>query len=360
VPAIRRLSIIEQTAAHLREAVRAGHWQEGLPGVRRLAGELGVSRDTLRRALKLLEADGHLQPQGHGRRRQVISQGRSGQRALRVGVLLHLPLLEQNSEMQRTLAMLQYEIEAAGHIWILADKTHGELGDDLQRIARVVKRARADAWIVIAPSRKVLGWFSAQPVPAITFGGASMEFSIAGAAVDILSPVREAVRHLTKLGHRRIVLIAPPQWRTPAPSRTLQGYLDELKAQGVNPSEYHAPAWDQSATGLHTLLDSLFRVTPPTALLVVEPPRVLATLHFLNQRRLRVPQDVSLMCLGQDPMFAWCHPPLAHLCYDLQLPARRIVKWVAAVARDKQDQKYELFPAAFDPGGSIGAAPQNQ
>jgi DNA-binding LacI/PurR family transcriptional regulator len=268
--------------------------------------------------------------------------------------------MEQNAEMQRTLAMLQYEIEAAEHIWILADKTHSELEDDPQRIAKLVKKSKADAWIVIAPSRQVLAWFSAQTVPTIAFGGASLEFPIAGAAVDILPPVREAVRKLTTLGHRRIVLIAPPQWRQPAPSRTLQGYFDELKAQGITPGEYHAPAWDQTAAGLHALLDSLFRVTPPTALLVVEPPRVLATLSFLNQRRLRVPQDISLVCLGQDPMFHWCHPPLAHLRYDLQLPARRIVKWVAGVARSKHDKKFELFPAEFDAGGSTSTAPHGR
>jgi DNA-binding LacI/PurR family transcriptional regulator len=309
--------------------------------------------------MRLLEADGYLKPQGHGRRRQVV-EGRTGRRALRVGVLLHLPLTEQNTEMQRTLARLQNEIEAAGHIWIIADKTQGDLDDDPQRIARLAKVTRADAWIVVSPSRQVLDWFSANPVPAIAFGGASLEYTLAGAAIDIVPPVREAVRQLAALGHRRIVLVAPPHWRLPAPSRTLQAYLDELSAQGIAPGEYHAPAWEQSAAGLHQLLDSLFRVTPPTALLVVEPPRVLATLHFLNQRRLRVPQEISVVCLGQDPMFHWCHPPLAHLRYDLQLPARRIVKWVAAVARGNHDQLFKLFPAEFDAGGSIGAAPKNK
>jgi DNA-binding LacI/PurR family transcriptional regulator len=259
--------------------------------------------------------------------------------------------------MQRTLAMLEHEIEAAGHIWIVADKTHIDLEDDPRRLAKLLKATRADAWIVIAPSCRTMQWFSAQAVPIINFGGASLDLPVAGAGVDILPPIRSAIRHLTSLGHRRIVLIAPPQWREPKPSRSLQAYFNELTAQGITPSEYHAPDWDQSAAGLHALLDSLFRVTPPTALLVVEPPRVLATLQFLNQRRLRVPQDVSFVCLGQDQMFHWCHPPLAHLRYDLQLPARRIVKWVSAVALGKHDQEFELFPAEIDFGGSIGPAP---
>jgi len=246
VPPIRRQSLSEQTAAHLREAMRAGRWQEGLPGVRRLAADLGVSRDTLRAAMRLLEADGQIQAPGHGRRRQVVGRDRTERRAIRVGVLLQFPLSEQNSEMQRTLAMLQHDIEVAGHIWIVAEKAHCELDDDFHRLSRLFRTIRADAWIVISPSRSLLLWFSQQAIPTIAFGGASMEFPVAGAGVDIVPPVRKAVQRLTSLGHRRIVLIAPPHWRHPTPSRTLQAYLDELTFQNISPNEYHAPAWEQS------------------------------------------------------------------------------------------------------------------
>lgn len=318
--------------------------------------DLGVSRDTARAAVRILESEGQVEPQGHGRRRQVINQEPKRRRALRIAVMLHVPMVEQNAEMQRTLVELRHDIETAGDIWIVADKSQSELGDDLSRMDRMVKSTRADAWVIVAPSRKTQEWFSQQSFPTIAFGGASVDFLIAGAAVDVVPPIQEAVRELTSLGHRRIVLIAPPQWRLPAPSRSLQAYLDELRANGVTPSDYHAPEWDQTPDGLHRLLDSLFRVTPPTVLLIVEPPRVLAAMHYLNQRRLRVPEDVSLVCLGQDPMFRWCHPPIAHLRYDLRLPARRIVKWVASVARGKPDRYFELFPAEFDSGGSIDAA----
>jgi hypothetical protein len=167
--------------------------------------------------------------------------------------------------------MLQHDIEVAGHIWILAEKAHCELDDHPNRLARLLKSVRADAWVVISPSRSILSWFSEQSLPAIAFGGATTEFPLAGAGVNIVPPVREAVQRLTSLGHRRIVLIAPPHWRQPTPSRTLQAYFDELTVQGITPSEYHAPDWEQSASGLNRLLESLFRVTPPTALLVVEP-----------------------------------------------------------------------------------------
>lgn len=198
----------------------------------------------------------------------------------------------------------------------------------------------------------MLEWFVKQEVPAFAFGGLCSELAIAGSGIDGVPAVRAAVRHLTALGHRRIVLISPPGWQ--------HAFLDELLAQGITAGEYNAPAWVETPAGLHALLNSLFRVTAPTALILVEPPRMLAVLYFLNQRALRLPQDVSLVCFGQDSMFEWCDPPIAHFRYDLALPRRRIVKWIEAVKRGTSDYSRRIFPAEFDPGGSTGPVPKRQ
>ena len=329
-----------------------------MPGVRLLAAELGVSRDSLRAAVKLLETEGHVTAEGPGRHRRISAGIHGAPRALRIGVLLHLPMEKQNAEMQRTLGELRHDIDSAGHVWVPQNKTRRELEGHPERIAKVVAGADADAWIVVSGSSGLLEWFVKQKVPAIAFGGSRSEMPIAGSAIDGVPAVRAAVRHLTALGHRRIVLISPSSWRQPIPSRTQQAFLDELLAQGIAASEYNAPTWAETPAGLQVLLHSLFRVTAPTGLLLVEPPRVLAVLYFLNQRSLRIPQDVSLVCLGQDSMFEWCDPPLAHLRYDLALPRQRIVKWIEAVKHGTSDHSFRSFPAEFDPGGSTGPVPK--
>ena len=68
---LHRLSIAEQTAAHLREGLRAGRWRGQLPGVVRLAAELGVSTHTLRAALRAVEGEGLVTLSEDGRSRQV-------------------------------------------------------------------------------------------------------------------------------------------------------------------------------------------------------------------------------------------------------------------------------------------------
>ena len=59
---IRKVSIAEQTAEHLREGIRSGRWAGELPGVLRLAADLEVSKGAVRDALHLLEGEGLLSP----------------------------------------------------------------------------------------------------------------------------------------------------------------------------------------------------------------------------------------------------------------------------------------------------------
>ena len=69
--ALLLLSHAEQVAAHLRTEISRGRWRHILPGIQRLGIELGVNHNTMEAALRLLEAEGVLASQGHGRPRRV-------------------------------------------------------------------------------------------------------------------------------------------------------------------------------------------------------------------------------------------------------------------------------------------------
>ena len=105
------------------------------------------------------------------------------------------------------------------------------------------------------------------------------------------------------------------------------------------------------------MLSALFRLTPPTALLVAEPAHAIAVLGFVGQRGIQIGRDLSLVCMINDPTFAWRHPPLAHFDWDTAPVIRRIVRWAGAVARGRVDKKRMVSPATFIPGGTVMAAP---
>jgi DNA-binding LacI/PurR family transcriptional regulator len=123
--------------------------------------------------------------------------------------------------------------------------------------------------------------------------------------------------------------------------------------------EYNLPDWEETTAGFRECLEALFRVTPPTALIVDEAPWFVATLQFLARRGLRVPADVSLICTDDDVAFAYCDPPIACIQWDRRPLIRRVVSWASNVSRGKPDLRATSTPATFFPGGTIARPPRD-
>jgi DNA-binding LacI/PurR family transcriptional regulator len=101
-------------------------------------------------------------------------------------------------------------------------------------------------------------------------------------------------------------------------------------------------------------MESLFKTTPPTALIIDEICWFIAALGFLVRRGIRVPEQVSLVSGDCEAILDVCHPRFAHMRWDNRLIVRRVVRWVDAVRKGKADHKTINIPAEFIPGGSIG------
>lgn len=354
MPRLTLLSPSQQVATHLRGELLRGVWSGTMPGAPLLAAELEVDRKTIDAALRLLEEEGLLIHQGAGRRRRIVLNKGSATSSLRVAMLIS----EAEDRRPHHMVDAHYQLAEAGHAVFYPEPYMIKLGMDVGRIARLVKQTEADAWVVCAGSRELLEWFAAQSTPAFALFGRMRQVRIAGAGPDKLSAFAAATRTLIGLGHRRIVLLVRPRRRLPLPGAIEQAFLDELTAHGLPVSDYNMPGWEENIAGFQAGLESLFRVTPPTALIIDEAPLFAAAQQFLAGRRLRVPEDVSLVCTDADPMFTWCRPSITHIRWDSSPVVRRIVRWAANVSQGKKDLRQSLTPAEFVPGGTIAAAPK--
>jgi DNA-binding LacI/PurR family transcriptional regulator len=347
-----RVSAVSQLAAHLRAGLERGRWRGTMPGVIRLAEDLGAARNTVEAALRELERDGLLVPQGHGRGRLIDLKGAKQASGLRVA-LLPSDVADRGLNY---LIELEHELAAAGHHAFFARDSLDVMGMNVDRIARMVEKTPADAWVVMAASREVLEWFAARGVPAFALFGRRNGVAIAAVGPDKRPAYRDVTRMLVGLGHRRIVLLARERRRLPKPGGPEQAFLAELAAHRIPPGSYHLPDWEETPAGFLARLESLFHVTPPTALIVDEAPFFVAALQFCASRGLRVPEEVSMVCTDADPAFDWCSPPVSHIRWDSGPVVRRIVKWVADVGCRKKNQRQTLTSAEFVRGGTIGPA----
>lgn len=349
---IQTTTIPEQAAVHLREGIASGRWVGEMPGRDHLAAELGVSPRSIQKALKLLERDGLLMPQGKGRSSKIQKSVKGLKtKPLRVGIFM------QSYLNDIYMIELRHQLNEAGHISIMPRDGMEDLYNDIKRVERVVRNAKADAWVLTGASREILQWFVEQDIKVFALAGRRFDFPIAGTGPN-KSPLYGGVtRKLLDLGHQRIVMVCQRALRFPEPNRSARTFLDTLQASSLPTGVYNLPDWDVSKKGFHNLLDSLFQTTPPTALILDEAYQFYAAYHYLASHNLRVPHDVSLVCTDWDPGFIWCQPSVAHMYWDYRPVVRRILRWVNNISRGVDDRRQGFTKAEFIDGGTVGPAP---
>jgi DNA-binding Lrp family transcriptional regulator len=346
----RSRTAIEQLAEHLRGEIQAGALGETLPGVHRLAKELGVSPKSVVAAVSQLEHEGLLRGQGAGRRCRVLPSKGNAPAGLRIRILLY----EKASRSASHIVDLHHRLTDAGHQPEFAAKDLHQLGMDPGKVARFVKANPADGWVVGSGSLGVLEWFADQPLPVFAFFGRHIDLPIAGVGVQKIPAMLTAVRRLVALGHRRIVMLVREERRKPQPGWMEQTFLDELGRQGIQAGSYHLPDWKDSRVGFHRCLDSLFQHTPPTALIISETLLFAAAQQHLARRGIVVPEHVSLICDDPDPLFAWFEPAISCIHWDPAPLVRSAVRWANLLACGKRSHAKTFYEAKFVEGGMIG------
>lgn len=354
---LHRLSVIEQVAVHIRSGIATNLWKGRLPGVRRLASELGVSKDTLSSALHQLESEGLLQSSGERRCWAISAKAEASmeKRSLRIGVLLYDALDDENSTFLQSLLLLRHGIEAAGHVCVFSPKSQTEMKHSMPRITKMVAAIRADAWIVVTGSKEVLQWFVKEGTPVFGCGGQFQGLPVAASSNNIAPAIGEVTRQLLSLGHRRIVFIVPEVVRHSATSLQIASFVEAMQEYGVSVGGYHVPEWEETHQGFLSLVEGLFQMTPPTAIIVSEPGQVVCIMTYLARRGWYVPRDLSLVSIVGSSDLAMCQPRIAHLQMHHEALTRDMLRWVEGVAKNHPHRKQFHYAASFVTSESVGS-----
>jgi len=295
-----------QAADIIKEAIAAGEWKHDLPSERTLASELRISRSCLRQALKNLTDEGIVTQATQSRRRKILKLPSSKIDSPAQQVIFLTPKLELEATIPTLIqiAELRNILGKSGHTVTTLSPTfynHQHVkGSSLRKFTDNYPGAK---WVLHQSPQHVQRWFDQESIPAVILGSRFPDISIPNIDVDLQSACRHATGHLLAQGHHRLGLI---RFRThlAGDDFALQGMTEAIAA---NPQHNTIPAptiieHNFHSDNLATTLNNLYSTpTPPTALIAVNDHHFISTFTHLMHRGLRIPEDVSMICLTDNP-----------------------------------------------------------
>lgn len=356
----KRTSLVQETATTLKEWISQGVLKHTLPGELQLKVKLGVGRDTLRLALKSLTKEGWVLPAIKGQQRHVQTR-----RLPRLGKTAgdHLPVTFLSPHpVEHRITLLELEdtrqrlAEQGRSLQFVApDIFH--LKHPQRRLKRLVREHPSAAWILYVTSEPIQRWFAEQGVPTFLyetpFPGVDLPFVVA----DWEAAAFHAGIQLLRQGHRRIGMLEYHE-RRPGLLAAEEGLKRALATVGVT-ERMMVFNDDRSPVSVARSLDLAFSLKQrPTALVVTRATQLLTCYSWLASRGIKVPADVSLVCLANDSWYADLHPQVCHYLPNSQTMSRQIAKRVLELVATGQVVRDSIrVPMEYVPGATIGPTP---
>ena len=322
-----------EVADHIRARIVTGAFRPGdmIPAQREIADELGVSRDSVRRAMDVLEASGIL--------RCVPCVGsiveQSPAQTAIVGYLVSNLSDPFHSEIIREL---DQALTARNAALLVAE------GEDPRRVL--------DAGATRLIKQHYEGCEHPNDLPATVYVGGGADSKHA-----VISADRQGIRllfdHLRSLGHERIAYFGP---RLPAGMDERFDEFISARREVGNAAEKEVFISDGGEASRARMLASIESdMAPPTALMCFDDQWAIAVLRQAQQMGLRVPQDLSITGYDDIPMSCLLEVPLTTISFAAREIARAAIEIL--FDEDVSRPKRRVIPVELKARNSTGPVP---
>ena len=222
-------------------------------------------------------------------------------------------------------------------------------------------RGRIDGLIIMAPESESIPAIRANawdcPVVLLGPGGETHDFDTVTLANFEGSCA--VVRHLQRLGHRRVATITGPPGNRDAQQR-LEGYRAAMREGGVAHTRALEVRGDFTEPSGYQGARAVLQMKPrPTALFVANDVMAVGALGALREAGLRMPRDMAVAGFDDIALARHLTPPLTTVHVDAyQLGERALQRLLRRAAGDPAPgRSHEVLPTWLVVRASCGATP---
>lgn len=319
--------------------------------VSRVMNDSGPVRAELRLRVQDVARDLRYVP--HGAAKSLITNKTST-----IGVLLPDLHGEFFSELIRGI---DQAARARGY-HLLVSSSHSDRSEIAAALG--VMRGRVDGLIIMSPddASPDRGHPSftrvAASVPVVALNCPSADASCGTIDIDNYGGARAMMSHLLALGHRRIAFVTGGSHNHDAHERR-RGYRDALREAGVRRLTGWEIAGDFTEAAGYAAVARLMRLRArPTAIFAANDSMAIGAMSALQQRGLRIPEDVAVGGFDDIPTARYMTPPLTSVHVPItQLGTRAMTRLLTALETPAlaPARRQEVLPTMLIVRRSCGA-----
>jgi LacI family transcriptional regulator len=194
-------------------------------------------------------------------------------------------------------------------------------------------------------------WYD-ESFPVVLIDDKHQRADIPWVGVDNRVGALSAVRHLLRLGHRKIAHIQGPPHYACSQERA-QGYQEALAEAGLGVAADFVVRGDfQVASGRACASALLSLDERPSAIFAANDHMAWGVLELAEERGLRVPEDIAVVGFDDTPPSQHKHPPLTTVRQPFQVMGQRaaeLLLWLVDVQHNGGEKRQKDMPLLHPP-----------
>ncbi len=344
-------TLVIKVTEKIKSMISCGSLAHVLPGERELCHRLSVGRETLRKALLILEADGWIAPPKTKAPREILKTHDAlvseknlplptPAKKTCIGYLTPLPLTRL---AQRALAEIYtaHKILEPDGISIRIVEAPWALGSNPdKRLEKLVKKSECACWILHRSSEQTQLWFKNNGIPCLVRGTSHQSSSLPYLDRHWAATTHHTARYLWNKGHRTVGLCLPIE---PLKGHQLmqKGFFGFSEADWnpvLIPSPFETPQF-------YEYLDKAFKEHPDiSALVVARGNQIIPLLSYAESRSLVIPEQLSLVTLTYEPFVDRVYPSITYYEEDVNKTVHKLIRMLRGLIAGKKIKSISVIP----------------
>lgn len=352
-------SLAETVANKIKQMILSGSLVNVLPGERELGNRLSVGRETVRKALTILERENWIAPARIKVPRRILKTTGDHpcpaaalpavqEKRVTIGFLTPQPLKRLAQSMLAEVYTILKILEEDG-ISVRIFEAPWVLGNNPdKRLAKLVAKSECICWILHRSSEQTQLWFKTHGIPCIVRGTSYQSSNLPYLDRHWAATTHHAARHLWNKGHRTVGLCLPPD---PLKGHHLmQKGFSSFSEQGWNPilipTPFETPLFFEH-------LARAFQEHPDmSALVATRGNQVIPILSWVEARSLSIPNQLSLVCLTYEPFMERLFPAITYYEENSNKTVHKLIRMLRSLISGKHIKSISVIPE-IHPGQSV-------